>query len=50
MPMVVGLPLTFTPYVFVSDYLHVSICGTSFFFTFYKTLQTLAFGVSVRLA
>jgi len=50
--MVVGSPLTFPPYIFVSDCLHVSIRGTSLSLLFkktYQTYQTFDLGVTFRV-
>jgi len=53
MPMVEGSPIDLTPYIFVSESLHVSIRGTSFPLLFSKLsklfLQGLDLGVSVSV-
>jgi len=43
MPMVEGSPLDLAPYVFVSEFLHVSICGSSFSLLF-SNFQTFPSG------
>jgi len=47
MPVVEGF-LDLKPYVFVSECLHVSIRGTSFYLLFFKTFQTFPLGVRFR--